>query len=284
MDFFEQFKKKIEDSDAIVIGFGNECATDIKAVIRENSVYISKKDDLARAVQDDLISEADLRVIEASIYFHELSSNLNPIINADIERYNKLYDLVKDRNYFVVTTNYDDVIFLSKFGLDLEAIHIVSPCGSISRLQSQCNCNEIKENDDIFLGEPFYKELYMTMEKNNDISLIKEKLPHCTECKATLTINVYGNGDYNENGYINKWNEYTRWLQTSLNKKLVLIELGVDFSVPTIVRWPFEKMALLNYKATIFRVNEKFPQLAAEIKDKGYSLNMNAKEFIFKFQ
>ncbi len=288
MEYFKQLKEKIEYSEAIVVGIGNEFNTDIKSVIRENLIYKSLKDKLSKAVNEELITENELRLIEGAVYYKELSSGSNPIINASIKTYNKLYDMIGDKNYFVVTTNYDDVIYKSSFCGESNENRIVSPCGSVLRLQYQCDCNVNKENNNgICSCEAFYEELYLTMSKmtdNDDISVLKELIPYCVECQKVLTLNTYGNLGYNETGYIDKWNEYTNWLQKSLNKNLVLIELGVDFSVPTVIRWPFEKMALLNYKATIFRVNEKLPQLAVEIKDKGYSLDMNAKKFIDTYQ
>lgn len=77
-----------------------------------------------------------------------------------------------------------------------------------------------------------------------------------------------------------KWNDYTMWLQHTLNKNLLLIELGVGFGAPTVIRWPFEKVTMLNNKAFLYRVNEKFPQLSEEIKGKGKSIKASVGEFI----
>ncbi len=77
-----------------------------------------------------------------------------------------------------------------------------------------------------------------------------------------------------------QWNEYTKWLQQTLNKDLFLLELGVGFDMPTMVRWPFEKIAKLNNKAFLYRVNENFPQLPDDIGDKGESVKMTVGEFL----
>ncbi len=77
-----------------------------------------------------------------------------------------------------------------------------------------------------------------------------------------------------------KWNEYTAWLQRTLNKNLCILELGVGFDMPTLVRWPFEKIAMLNNKAFLCRVNESFPQLPDDIGDKGISVKIAVEEFI----
>lgn len=78
----------------------------------------------------------------------------------------------------------------------------------------------------------------------------------------------------------NKWNAYTNWLQTTLNRDMVLIELGVGFDMPTLLRWPFEKIATLNNKAFLYRVNDKFPQLPDNIGQKGESYKISPIDFI----
>ena len=76
------------------------------------------------------------------------------------------------------------------------------------------------------------------------------------------------------------WNEYTKWLQMTLNKDMLVLELGVGFDMPTLVRWPFEKIAMLNNKAFLCRVNENFPQLPDDIGDKGISVKSSVGEFL----
>lgn len=77
-----------------------------------------------------------------------------------------------------------------------------------------------------------------------------------------------------------QWNEYTKWLQQTLNKDLLILELGVGFDMPTLVRWPFEKIAMLNNKAFLYRVNENFPQLPDDIGKKGVSVKMPVGDFL----
>ncbi len=77
-----------------------------------------------------------------------------------------------------------------------------------------------------------------------------------------------------------QWNEYTNWLQHTLNKDMLVLELGVGFDMPTLVRWPFEKIATLNNKAFLCRVNELFPQLPDDMGNKGISIKQNVGEYI----
>ena len=63
--------------------------------------------------------------------------------------------------------------------------------------------------------------------------------------------NVYAE-NYNENGYLSDWQIYTKWLQGTLNKKVLILELGVGLVFPSVIRWPFEKIAFYNQKEVIY--------------------------------
>ena len=65
------------------------------------------------------------------------------------------------------------------------------------------------------------------------------------------------------------WDKYLHWLSFTLNQKLCVLELGVGFAHPQLIRFPFEKTVYFNQKARYIRVSEKFPQLSAEIADRG---------------
>ena len=108
-----------------------------------------------------------------------------------------------------------------------------------------------------------------------DISLGK-----CPECGAPLILNNVYAEKYNENGYLPDWQIYTKWLQGTLNKKLLILELGVGMQFPSVIRFPFEKIAFYNNKAEFYRVNEKLYHLTEELKDKGKAISENAIDWL----
>ena len=54
-----------------------------------------------------------------------------------------------------------------------------------------------------------------------------------------------------------------KWLQGTLHKKLVILELGAGMKYPDILRFPFERMVYFNKKAELIRVHDKLYQLPA---------------------
>ncbi|MFQ7395167.1 MAG: hypothetical protein ACLRMX_08720 [Lachnospira eligens] len=55
-----------------------------------------------------------------------------------------------------------------------------------------------------------------------------------------------------------QWDFYNKWLSSSLAKKLVIVELGEDFSNPNVIRWPEN---CDDQKAKMYRVHSTFYQI-----------------------
>ena len=111
------------------------------------------------------------------------------------------------------------------------------------------------------------------------------KIEHleCPKCGKQLIFNVRTEETksiYIEGAYLNSWASYTKWLQNTLNKKLFILELGEGFEVPSLFRWPFEKMAFYNEKATFVRVHHSLYQIGKEIKEKGIGIKMDSRDFL----
>lgn len=71
------------------------------------------------------------------------------------------------------------------------------------------------------------------------------------------------------------WNDYMKWLSFTLNRHLLVVELGVGFSNPMVIRFPFEKTVFLNQKSKMYRVHPVLPQVTAEIAERGTAIQEN---------
>lgn len=165
--------------------------------------------------------------------------------------YEKMADLFRDKDYFIVTTVTDGEILKSS----LDPKRITAPCGNVTWRQCSKSCT---------------KDIWELGEVPDDI---------CPHCKAPLTGNTIEAENYIEEGYLPQWNAYTMWLSGTLNKRLLLLELGVGFKTPTVIRWPFEKTVAVNNKAYMYRVHENFSQLSEGMKEKADSIALNSAEF-----
>lgn len=77
-----------------------------------------------------------------------------------------------------------------------------------------------------------------------------------------------------------QWQAYTDWLGRTLNRKLVILELGEGFLNPGVIRWPFEKTAAINQKAFLYRINRKLYQIPDELKGRAAAVAADSVEFM----
>lgn len=128
---------------------------------------------------------------------------------------------------------------------------IVAPCGNVTWRQCSVGCT---------------KDIWEPGEIPEDI---------CPHCGAPLTGNTVEAHPYIEEGYLPQWAHYNQWLSGTLGKRLLILELGVGFLRPGVIRFPFEKTAYFNQQAFLLRVHEKFPQVTQELggRAKGVAAN-----------
>lgn len=186
-----------------------------------------------------------LRDDEKDIRFRHLSDPAQYDLKA---AYEELYQLIQDKDYYIVTTLTDGAIYEMPFDKN----RIVAPCGNIHWRQCSKACT---------------KDIWEEGEVPDDI---------CPHCKAPLTGNTLKAETYIEEGYLPRWKDYMKWQTGTINRSLVILELGEGFSTPTVMRWPFEKIIYFNQKSKLYRINENFYQLPKEAEERGVSVHENS--------
>lgn len=178
-----------------------------------------------------------------------LSHGPNEVVR---EGYDRLYELVGEKDYFIVTTLTDGGIYESRF----DRARVTAPCGNIHWRQCSRACTkDIWEEGEVLDGI-------------------------CPHCGAALTENTIQAEPYIEEGYLPSWREYRKWLTRTLNRSLVVLELGEGFLTPTVIRWPFEKTVFFNQKSWLFRINAQLFQTPSEIKERSVSVAQQSAAFI----
>lgn len=61
---------------------------------------------------------------------------------------------------------------------------------------------------------------------------------------------------------------------------MVLLEIGVGFNTPGIIRFPFERMTEENEDTYLVRINKEYPSAILDISDKLVSFNENVSKII----
>lgn len=261
---------RIKGADMVLLGMGIDFEPDFKAVLNSNKIYERFKDDI------DSLEETDGLWLEYAIYYHELASEENQIINEKLEYINKLVNVIDKKNMFVVSTCALDIIRFSKFNQE----RVATPCGTILKMECHLGCKK-----DVYDSVEHYERLYKKLEsmykdEKFDKTYILQFIPVCDKCEASMEPNMLTLVSYSEEGYIKSWELYNKWLSGTVNRNLVMLELGVNFDTPTVIRWPFEKIAMINKKSLLVRVNSRFAMLTPEIAETAATFTMSSYEFI----
>lgn len=168
--------------------------------------------------------------------------------------YRELFDLAKGRNYFVITTNVDGQF--RKAGFDPEKIFEVQ--GDYGLMQCERGCHPQLYSD---------KEVVEhILEHTHDMTVDKSYVPVCPVCGGNMDVHVRKNGYFvHDKSWELAAAHYEDFMKKYAdNGKVLLLELGVGYNTPAIIRIPFEQTAYRNAQATIIRLNAEYPAGLAE--------------------
>jgi hypothetical protein len=108
-------------------------------------------------------------------------------------------------------------------------------------------------------------------------------IPVCPNCGGPMTVAFRRREDYEH------WaRNYRNWINNIMNKRLTVMELGVGFNTPGVIRRPFEYLVYTHNDVLFVRVNRAYrnyantahPEIPDEIGHKSMSINEDAGSFI----
>lgn len=176
---------------------------------------------------------------------------------------------MKDRDYFVVTTNVNGLF--QKAGFDGERIFAVQ--GDYGKIQCAKACH-----DRLYDDEKLVKQM---VAEQKDCKIPRYLVPKCPVCGEKMEVNVRKDMFFvqDENWYRANGN-YGKFLDGAEGKKVALLELGVGFNTPSIIRFPFERMTCSQKNTTLIRVNSDYPDPIEENTAKTISFSESAAKVI----
>lgn len=189
---------------------------------------------------------------------------INRYLDAPNDVYNKLLELVKDKDYFVLTTNVDHCF--QKAGFDKKRLFYTQGDYGLFQCSGPC-CQETFDN------EGMIKAMY---EQQKDMKIPSELIPKCPRCGRTLTTNLRADNKFVQNeGWYKASERYNDFIRRHKNADILFLELGVGYNTPVIIKYPFWKMTAENPKATYACVNVDDSVCPKEIEHQAICINEN---------
>ncbi|KAH8585860.1 putative phosphatase like proteins to the carbon terminal domain of histone macroH2A1 [Bisporella sp. PMI_857] len=159
----------------------------------------------------------------------------------------------------VRTSNADGLFVANGFGEE----QLSTPQGSYKYFQCASNCR----NDAVFLSEPFLRAAMPHIDPETQILNDTTKIPRCRYCDGELSLCVRSGPLFNELPFAageQRWQDYRGAfmpLRDPQSAPVVILELGVGFNTPGVLRWPDERLAA--------KKNGPFKLIRAGIGDAG---------------
>jgi NAD-dependent SIR2 family protein deacetylase len=158
--------------------------------------------------------------------------------------YSDLLRLLKDRNYFVITTNVDHQF--QRAGFDKERLFYTQ--GDFGLWQCSVPCHQATYDNETTVRR--------MVAEQRDMQVPTGLLPTCPKCGEPITMNLRGDDKFVEDeGWHKAQRRYSEFLQTYANGSVLFLELGVGGNTPVIIKYPFWKMTYQNPSAVYCCIN-----------------------------
>ncbi|NLM46759.1 MAG: Sir2 silent information regulator family NAD-dependent deacetylase [Firmicutes bacterium] len=162
------------------------------------------------------------------------------------ELYKKLLSIVEGKDFFVITSNCDRQFLRTGFPMD----RVFEAQGSYDRVRCMAGCT--RETWEI---KPYIDKLLPLIDPETFMIADENAIPRCPYCGAPLNLAFRA-----FEGYKKERQRYYDFVESTAGKKLCLLELGVGFNTPVVIRWPFERLTYYHSNAHLFRVNKEYKE------------------------
>lgn len=180
--------------------------------------------------------------------------------------YRDLAQLVAGKEHFVLTTNVDGQF--AKTGFPAE--NLFTPQGDYGKFQCLRPCN------DVLHGNAALVQRMLTHLDREKMTVRAEDIPRCPNCGDFLERNLRRDSSFVEAPHLERQPAYMDFIGRSQTGRLLLLEFGVGFNTPGIIRWPFERLAARHPGATLVRVNVEDCGVPEEITSKALGFQEDA--------
>ena len=276
----ELLKNKIQNADAVVIGAGSGLST---------SAGFTYSGERFEKYFFDFIKEYGIRDIYSGGFYPFPNDEIrwawwarhiyfNRYVKAPKPVYDELFSLLKDKDYFVITTNVDHQF--QKAGFDKKRLFYTQ--GDYGLFQSvnpqiqKTYDNEewimkameaqgfVKDENGVF-GVPESREILMRIPA--------ELIPKCPDDGSDMTTNLRADSSFVEDeGWYTAAEKYSEFLENHENMHVLFLELGVGANTPVIIKYPFWYMVMENTKAVYVCINYQEAFCPNELEERSICL------------
>ena len=263
-DNIQRLREALDRADAVVIGAGAGLSTSAGFTYAGERFTTYFSDFAAKYGFSDMYSGGfyPYRAPEEFWAYWSRYIFVNRYMDAPKPVYDDLLSLVRDRDYFVITTNVDHCF--QKSGFDKERLFYTQGDYGLFQCSRPC-CQETFDNE---------KTIRQMVAQQKDMRIPSGLLPTCPHCGRPLTMNLRSDDKFVEDGGWRRAAErYESFLQTRGTGRVLYLELGVGYNTPGIIKYPFWRMTARNKAAAYACINAGEALCPAEIESRSVCID-----------
>ena len=245
-DNIRRLREALNAADAVVVGAGAGLSTSAGFTYSGDRFHRYFADFEKKYGFHDMYSGAFCRYETPEEHWAYWSRfiTVNRYMDAPKPVYEQVYDLVREKDYFIITTNVDHCF--QKAGFNKKRLFYTQGDYGLFQCSQPC-CQETFDNEKI---------IRRMMEQQMDMRIPSELLPVCPHCGKPMTMNLRSDDKFVEDeGWHRSAERYENFLQTRKNGRILFLELGVGYNTPVIIKYPFWQMTAENPRATYACIN-----------------------------
>ena len=265
----EKLKYAILNSDAIVVGAGAGLSTSAgftysgERFQRYFSDFIEKygfSDMYTAGFYSFATEEEKWAYWSRHIYYNRYVPAPKPV-------YENLLKLLKDKDYFVITTNVDHQF--QKAGFDKQRLFYTQ--GDYGLFQCSKPCHQKTYDNE--------KLIVRMIAEQKNMRIPSSLVPRCPICGRKMDVNLRSDETFVED---DGWHAASKRYEDFINKhqddKVLYLDLGCGSNTPIIFKVPFLKWTMQNINATYATINLGEAFTVGQIKDRSIVIDADVNE------
>lgn len=280
-DNIEEFKNELNEVEAVIIGAGAGLSTSAGFTYSGERFRKYFSDFADKYGFQDMYSDGFYSYSTLEEYWAYWSRYIyvNRYMDAPKPVYNQLYEIIKNKDYFVLTTNVDHCF--QKAGFSKKRLFYTQ--GDYGLFQCSEPCHDTTYDNEEVIRNMVKSQGYV-MEENGLLKLSKqavpkmvipsEQIPYCPKCGKPMSMNLRADNTFVEDeGWHRASERYALFLRRHQNMKILFLELGTGMNTPGIIKYPFWQMTYQNPKAVYACVNLGEAYAPKEIESRAICIN-----------
>lgn len=271
----ETLKRRLEEAEAIVVGAGAGLSS-AAGMSYSGERFRRHFSDFERKYGFHDMYTGGFYPFKTSEEFWAYWSRfiyLNRYSPFDESVYKNLFSLLRDKEYFVLTTNVDHCFQRTGFGKE----RLFYTQGDYGLFQCRVPCHDKTYDNEAVV-------LKMRKEEKN-MTIPSALVPRCPVCGEPMTMNLRCDATFVEDaGWHAACRRYEKFIEKYREKKILFLELGVGSNTPGIIKYPFWRLTAENKRAFYACVNLENAYAPAEIAGRSLCLRADIGEVISSIQ